>query len=105
MEEGGSKTVSRTTTGGGLLIVVRFGFLFTAFFPAMSLKHSACHTFRASEGSRKVFKMHLKSRKIDSMGDHISGKNHSKSVAGAVKVPSWGFALISWIPFGSFGVP
>ena len=63
-------------------------FYFRIFFSEMSLKHSACNTFRASEGSRKVPKMHLKSRKIDSMGDHISGKNHSKSVAGAVKVPS-----------------
>ena len=63
-------------------------FFFSVFFSEMSLKHSACHTFRASEGSRKVPKMHFKSRKIDSMGDHISGKNHSKSVAGAVKVPS-----------------
>ena len=48
----------------------------------MSLKHSACHTFRASEGSRKVFKMHLKSRKIDSMGDHISGKTQIMLISG-----------------------
>ena len=66
---------------------------FSVFFSEMSLKHSACHTFRASEGSRKVPKMHLKSRKIESMGDHILGKNHSKSVAGAVKVPSWWICL------------
>ena len=65
--------------------------VFRVFFREMSLKHSACHTFRASEVSRKAPKMHFKSRKIDSMGDHISGKNHSKSVAGAVKMPSRGF--------------
>ena len=39
--------------GRGLLSVVQFGF-FLIFFPEMSLKHTACHTFRASEGSRKV---------------------------------------------------
>ena len=96
--------MSRTTPGGGLLSRIGFGFFVRGFFSEMSLKQSACHTFRAYEGSRKAFKMHLKSRKIDSMGDHISGKNHSKSVAGAVKVQSRGFALISWIPFGSFGL-
>ena len=82
------KTASRTPPGGGLLSIVGFDLLLLLFVPEMSLKHSACHTFRASEGSRKTPKMHFKSRKIDSMGDHISGKNHSKSVAGAVKVQS-----------------
>ena len=74
------------------------------FFSEMSLKHSACHTFRASRVPCNTPKSHLKSRKIDSVGDHISGKKHAKSVAGAVKVQSRGFTLISWIPFGSFGV-
>ena len=70
----------------------------------MSLKHSACHTFRASRVPCNTPKSHLKSRKIDSVGDHISGTKHAKSVAGAVKVQSRGFAIISWIPFGSFGL-
>ena len=79
-------------------------FFFRVFFSEMSLKHSACNTFRASGAPCNTPKSHLKSRKIDSVGDHISGKKHAKSVAGAVKVQSRGFTLISWIPFGSFGV-
>ena len=73
--------------------------VFRVFFREMSLKHSACHTFRASRVPCNTPKSHLKSRKIESMGDHISGKKQSKSVAGAVKVQSGGFTLVPRIPF------
>ena len=39
---------------------------FRVFFREMSLKHSACHTFRASRVPCITFKSHLKSRKIES---------------------------------------
>ena len=77
---------------------------FRVLFCEMSLKHSACHTFRASGAPCNTPKSHLKSRKIDFVGDHISGKKQSKSVAGAVKEPPWKFVWISGIPFGSFGL-
>ena len=63
-------------------------FVFRVFFREMSLKHSACHTFRASRAPCNTPKSHFKSRKIDSVGAHISVKKQSKSVAGAVKVQS-----------------
>ena len=53
-------------------------YFFLVFFREMSLKHSACHTFRASRAPCNTPKSHLKSRKIDSVGDHISEKNSQK---------------------------
>jgi len=89
---GGRKWGERGTSGGGLSSRIGLFFLFfRGFFMEMSLKHSACHTFRASRVPCNTPKSQLKSRKIDSVGDHISGKKHAKSVAGAVKVQSRGF--------------